>query len=261
MSKNIPRTVIRELPSHFKAYPSGLTISIRPYTLGENMRLSSEELPLIESVHMVMKGIYVEGSSESFKRTRITLDDFLYLSLLRKILSRGSEGGVTLSTTRDGVKYSRTIKYTEVKFREMQIDKVPIRVDLGGREVTFFPFTIYHFLTLHTLLPDRVEDEIAIFATQMVEDDGKDDKDRVRAEILANIDFLENLPNSDLEVLLEVEKCYDHGVENITLQNSEGKEGSGKPVEIEIGLNSLDLDFFRPEDPSRVSVRDRLRFG
>lgn len=81
----IPEIGVKTLPSGFKAYPKKTreVVTYKPYSLGEISFINeSKNLPKVEEYK-----IYLESIEASFGKENLTLSDFFFISILRKLSS------------------------------------------------------------------------------------------------------------------------------------------------------------------------------
>lgn len=81
LSRFVPSVVVDDLPSRFVPYPEGSKISYKPYTFGEVLNVNDSHLSLKQQFHQVLEGIETVG----FDREQLTVPDFLFIGLQRKI--------------------------------------------------------------------------------------------------------------------------------------------------------------------------------
>ena len=81
LSKYVPSVECTDLPSKFVPYPPGSKIAYKPYTFGEVLSVNESHLSLKQQFGQVLEGITTTG----FPKDQLTVPDFLYIGLQRKI--------------------------------------------------------------------------------------------------------------------------------------------------------------------------------
>lgn len=73
-----------QLPSKFIPYPKDAVIKFRKYTMGEIEQMNVDDLPELDVINLVLEGI-----ETSFSQDDLTLSDFYYIALNRRLFSFG----------------------------------------------------------------------------------------------------------------------------------------------------------------------------
>jgi len=237
---SLPVIKVDELPSRFLPYPDGTVIRYYPYTFGEIKKLSQMQGNPAEVFRVILGGIETEGVESS----DITLSDFLFIALLRKLSSLGSST-FTLTLPCGNCFESVTKSFTtdQLEFSDLEVPALPVTLTLGAAdtELQFKPLTIGGFLKLSNA--NALDDELALLAAEVV----NLDYDAARSVI-------ENSTGEDLELLSQVDEYLFHDVKpldvecptckHVTHQTLKGRE-----------------DLIRPFRPNDDAVRNRIRFG
>ena len=127
-----------ELPSKGLAYPEGWSISFRSFSYGEIEKVA-QTFSLVDMYEIGLAGMETEG----FDKRDMTLQDFLYMFLLRRIQTMGTSR-VQLATVCPLCEQNNVGVYSthEFDFDELEIPSLPITASMSDREVKFAPMTI-----------------------------------------------------------------------------------------------------------------------
>lgn len=158
----LPVIEANEIPSQFIPYPNGARIAYRPYTFGEVKKFNQSKMSIVGRFEFILDGIEC-----SFDKKLLTLSDFLFLALLRKISSVGnSKFQFTYLCSECGHKNTEVMELNKIDFHDLDIPGCPIIFDIGGRELHFVPMQIGSYLDL--LTNNLKEDPVAVFAKQVI---------------------------------------------------------------------------------------------
>jgi len=222
----ITNVKLDRLPSKGFTYPDDASISHRMYKCGE--------LDMINNSNMTPKQlmeIALEGINTNFDKMELTVPDFLFLGLLRKI-SIYNETSFTASCLckKCRQKTSMDIPAFDMEFDDLGIKGLPARVTLNGKLMEFEPLTVGRFFDL--LDKDMASDTLATYAAECM-----------------NMDFdeayehIQNLTEEDYEEIEFIDEAMHHGLKPIEIKCTatikiEGKEKS-KSKEVECGHVNL----------------------
>lgn len=158
---------IKELPSKFLPYPEDLEIRYNTYKYGDVKKASQNTFTEKDTVEFVLKGIFVKSEVEpDFVVTDLTLADFLYIGLYRKMSSFGvKEFQISSACEKCKGVITKKISWDTLDFDELEIPKLPVVVKLFDKSIIKFnPLTIAGYLKL--LDEESSGDDIkAIFET------------------------------------------------------------------------------------------------
>jgi hypothetical protein len=133
-----------DLPSRFLAYPPNSFVKYRPYFFKEVKDHDfSKNLTYREEVDFVLEGIYT-----NFNKYDLTLSDYLFLNLLRRISNTGDyDISVRYMCNTCGNKVTSIFKSNEIEIDYLKIPKLPIVVKFSsGKEYEFKPLTIGKYI-------------------------------------------------------------------------------------------------------------------
>ena len=133
-----------DLPSRFLPYPPGASISYRPYNFDELSTFSDSQVNFRERIKFVSRGIICRGMEPE----DLTLADWLYLGLLRKI-SVFQQAKFTVTVPADKAlgrrAHSEQIEIASLAVDDIKAPALPAVINLGGRELHFSPLTVGRF--------------------------------------------------------------------------------------------------------------------
>ena len=189
-----PLIKVTELPSGFKGYPEGTTISYDPITLGELEALNNgESIDVERGIAMLLKAIHCT----TLPSENLYYWDVIYIGIKRKLTAFGDTRGVAYAICpKCGNIVEREFDYTELEFKELQAPDLPAIVNINGKEVEIGLLTMRDYLEL---------------------DDEKTDLD-VYAKMIKNLPFKEaldlvkNAKGKDIKVLRYVDEVLNYGL-------------------------------------------------
>lgn len=222
----ITNVKLDRLPSKGFTYNDDATISHRMYKCGE--------LDMINNSNMTPKqlmGLALEGINTNFDKMELTLPDFLFLGLLRKI-SIYNETSFTASCIckKCKRKASADISAFDMEFDDLKIKGLPAKVTLNGKPMEFMPLTIDRFFTL--LDKGMGANTLATYAAECT-----------NMEFDEAYEHIQNLNEEDYEEIEFIDKAMHHGVKPVEIKcdvliKIEGK-GKSKDKEVECGYKNL----------------------
>jgi len=149
------------LPSLGKPYPIGAKIKYRPFIFGEVKKISSS----VNLSQRDMFEIILNGIEASFDKYSLTLNDMLYLGILRKVSTLGtSKFSVEFSCNNCNKANKLVLSSTDFDFDELKASKLPVIAQVRGVDFKFTPLTIKDFFDI--VDSRKEEDEIYAFAKQ-----------------------------------------------------------------------------------------------
>lgn len=135
-----------DLPSKFLPYPPNAKISYRPYYYEEiKNHEASKNLTYREEVDFVLSGIYT-----SFDKYLLTLSDYLYLNVLRRMANIGDYDIVAKYKCGRGDHIARSVfKSSQLDIDYLKMEKLPIVVKFSsGKIYHFSPLTVGSYIEL-----------------------------------------------------------------------------------------------------------------
>lgn len=131
---------VTDLPSKFLPYPSDAVIKYRPYYFEEIMNHDqSKNLTYREEVDYVLSGVYT-----NFNKYDLTLSDYLYINLLRRMSNVGDyDIRVKYLCKGCGNISENVIKASQIDIDYLEVPKLPITVTFSSeKKYSFNPITI-----------------------------------------------------------------------------------------------------------------------
>ena len=257
-SKTINKS--ESIPSKGLSYPEGWSITYRSYVFGEIQDINSEDKSVEEKYKIGYSGIECQG----FDKDKLTLQDFMYVMLLRRLLTIGSTKVVIQTFCMGcGNEVKNDFETSNLEFQDLTIDKLPIIVDFSDGEAVFLPITAgTHFKTLEsgksidTDLSSYLAYELCEGSSELSYEDAYN-----RLFNLADQD--------DMDLLVDVDKLGSHGVMPILITCTNkvaSEEGGDKTVcgaqRYVSPVNFLDT-FILPfhGDERKRFLESKIRFG
>lgn len=198
----LPVVTLDRLPSKGIPYPVGTTISYHPYTFGELKKFGQSKLTLKQRYEFILEGILVSG----MPKEKITFNDFLFVSLLRKISSIGVHEVLVKFPCFDcGHENNHGIKLDELDFDELGVPELPATVTIKGQDMSFTPLTLEDLFAL--IRDGKDKDPTGVLAVQC----------RTHPFQVA-YDLLYGANPEDSEVLEELNKVFYHGLAPMKLK-------------------------------------------
>ena len=270
-----------DLPSRCLPYPKGAAIFYRPYNFDELNTFSDSLMSKSERTKFVMQGILCKGVDPG----DLTVADFLYLGLLRKV-SVFQTGKFTVTfppDPRTGRKaHTETVNIADIGVEDLQVPALPAAIDVCGKEMLFSPLTVSRMGQLLDKLDDEADEEYEEAKTAAAEQ-GDVDVDEIEypeprnptsSELMAyqcvNMEPEEALPliikggvGITLAALQQLDDLFKHKVSPVTATWKQKPDAEGEPekeytetVEIQ-DPTALVWPFRGSEDYGR----DAIRFG
>lgn len=142
---------VDRLPSQYLPYRMGIEVSYRPYTYEEIDSISTDDdnvskMGFVDRFMFMMEGIRVRNMD----KMQLALVDVLYLLLLRKISSLGSEKFVGHYYYK-GTRYTQVYSMDDLGFDVLDVPALPVIADISGQEMHFSPLTLERYLQLALL--------------------------------------------------------------------------------------------------------------
>lgn len=249
--KNSLYLPVSVLPSQFKPYPKGTSVSYRRYGWLEIKYLAQVSAAINENdkYTLSMNGIIVEGMDKN----KLTTPDYLYLQLLRKISTiNPSFFEVAYECSKCKKVSTFNLRIDQLAFEDLSIPNLPAKVKLSSGELSFSPLTCGDNLKFSSLnIPDVYE-----FASLMALSCTSHPYEEAYQIIT------ERCNPKDIAILEEVDRLFDHGlrpVEN-TCQNNLGENGETCGLTSKIRLDGGE-GFALPFRFERSDVLNAITFG
>lgn len=245
---NLPEfsITVETLPSKSLSYPEHALIKYRVYTYGEIHKTTSSKIQTKDALELIVSGIEV-----NFKKYDLTLSDSLYLGLMRKISTLGTEKiKVPYRCARCNQLNELIFKNNELKFNDIEAPELPVRAtfESNNKEYHFMPLTLGNYFKL---VDEKLsQNEIALKAALCT--------NHPYEQVYKDFDTCSNI--NDMQLITEIDELLDHGLkplEAICEKTFEDKPCKQK-VKLRLeGRQSLLLPFRERDEP----VRSRISFG
>ena len=195
-----PLIQVMELPSQFKGYPKGTTISFEPLTLGELEALNTDsDLDSTYAVAMLLNAIHCN----TMNAEDLYYWDVMYIGIQRKLQALGNtRGTIKTRCPKCGNIVSKTFDYTELDFKFMQAQALPMRLDVAGQQLQFTQLSMKDFLQI-----DVSQGELGVYARYI---------ENLSYE--QAYDLVTHATGIDIKKLRFVDKQLDYGIKPFVVQ-------------------------------------------
>jgi len=243
------KIVEKNLPSGNLPYPDKTEVFYSPYTFLEIKRVSKSTVTTAELFKMVLSGIEVRVGGVAVDNTCLTVSDFLYLALMRKLASfGGNEFTAYISCENCGEDLVKKFKITDLDFIDLATPAFPVNVKLQGQAFSFSPTTVREYLSLDSYTEidgEEVDREILEFAIQV---ENREVEDAYR--------ILGKCTSQELETLRKVDSYLIHSLKDIPCSCT--AEDCGYTNQIELDAEGVLIVPFREKSDAAT---DGISFG
>jgi len=155
---------LSELPSQYLDYPEGAQIRYRPYFFGEVEQFEQLKNNVIGRFELALGGV-----ESSFPVEELTLADFLFISLLRKISTVGDDTKFSFSFVCPVCKFFQQHVYdlNDLVFYDLEVPELPVNAVTsytGDAGWDFYPARVCDFLDLARKDTDLARSTSALLA-------------------------------------------------------------------------------------------------
>ena len=136
-----------DVPSKMLAYPEGAVIKYRPYYFGEIKNYSQSVNTLTrDRYQFILNGIETVG----FDKLDLTISDFMFIGLLRRMSSIGNSDILARAICRKcGSMINHRMKCSDIDISYLEVPKLPIKVNFNsGQILHFMPLTVRRYFEL-----------------------------------------------------------------------------------------------------------------
>ncbi len=236
----LPEIAVKTLPSGFKPYPKGAKIIYVPYTFGELVKFNQSKLPAMERMEQILSGIYCTG----FDKHGLTFSDYLFIGLLRRISTFGSNRFVIRYKCPACSKQNEVyMQESEIEFDDLSAPELPVVATLSKGEYEFQPLTVGQYFELCN--KGLEEDETSGMAMQVV----NHPFDQAVKDITS-------ITGDDIAIVQDVDRYLYHGMKQMEVECKDEKCKKHALIDLE-----GDDTFIYPFRQSSESERDAIRFG
>jgi hypothetical protein len=247
----LPVITVKELPSKWIPYPKGAEIKYVPYLFGELWGRSQSIQSPKDSYKLILDGI-----TTSFNKEELTYFDFIFISLLRRLSTFGTDQ-ITLEFVCPvcGHRNKEIILLGNLEFKDVEAPEFPVCFSdpEDGTEFEVSPLTMGKYFMLLDM--GKEKDRVAVYAA-----------------CVRNLEFPEAYrrifyAKGELSETLEyVDELLYFGVKPLTLRckGTRKAEGEDKPVKCDVPIK-VEIDdekvIIEPFRGNVGSIRDRVQFG
>lgn len=197
----IPRVAVKVLPSGFKTYPTDARVVYRPYVFGEVRAMAQMREDGEETLELMASGI-----ETSFPVLSLTLSDFLFISLLRKISTLGvSIVEVEAQCPICDEPIRVVVESDKVAFQDLEVAEV--QVEVADKKISIRPLTLGGYLQLKK--KGKARDEVEMLAACAAVE-GKSLAPEELSKMIFNLTPLEG------ESLMKADAKLFHGVKPVS---------------------------------------------
>ncbi len=245
MTDQLPSKAIKieRLPSQGKSYPDDFAMTYRSYSFGEIKHASTSDLTEAQILNTVLKGV-----ESKFNKNNLTINDTMYIGILRKMASLGTSKAQVPYEVNGEVKH-HVFGLEDIEFKDMVAPKLPVRVTLSDHtEYEFMPLTVQGYLKLVKM--KKTKDTCAVLAMMC---------SNVNFDSAYKF-FNDTQEAEDGEILEEISEVLDHGIEPLMIKYEEEVQGEmiNRTAHIRLERRQALLSPFRDD---KKPLRDRICFG
>lgn len=204
---------VEALPSKGLPYPPGAHIRYRTYSMGEVEQFEGSTLTNRERYLMILRGV-----TTNFPKLSLTLSDVMYLGLLRRISTMGTNKViVNTACPRCSNTNSSMFETNDTEFDDLEVPSLPVNVPFSFGTHSFTPFTIGNYFTIL----DRGEEldtvkGLALQCTTMPYEE-------------AELQFRTLLDPKDISLARRLDKLLYHGIREVHIKCRHEIEQEGGP--------------------------------
>ena len=195
-TSNLPEIQVGQLPSKFLPYPTGSKVYYKPYTWAEIEYLNASKVDSVTLYDYILGGI----RTENFDKADLTMMDFYYIALLRKLSSLGT-AQFSMTYSAFGGTHTKIASSEDLDFDDLNIPALPITAKLNNGSLSFSPITIRKYRQLVSL--NLADDDISLMAAQCT------------LPLEESLEIAKTWYGSDLSTLDKVDRLLHHDIKPI----------------------------------------------
>lgn len=228
-----PLVKVTQIPSGFKGYPKGTTISYKPITIDELESLNSTEPDLTRNFALILNSI----KCNTLKSEDLYYWDVIYIGVQRLLTALGGTTGEfpAICPKCGKIVYKRA-SYTDLDFKELNVPALPMKMEVAGKQIEFGVLTIKDFLQL-----SAEDGELGIYA-KMVKNLPQEEAEK----------FVRNLTGIDIKKIRFVDKQLDYGIRPFSVKCKCG-------AQVQVEVTPFGVVF--PEDESGDNFEFEVQYG
>jgi hypothetical protein len=237
------------LPSKSLPYPKNSTISYYPYTYGEIMKISQSIAGIKLSYQAILEGIVT-----SFPKEDLTLQDFLYIALARKLTTLGKgQFSVPYVCPKCMQRSTAILDLDKVDLRDIEAADLPVVATFSKGEYHFKPLTVGQFFEL---VDKGLTGDSRAYLAMMC----------CNKEFEEAYEYFNTCSFDDGKIQQKVDRKLGHGIRSMenkcsNLVEVEGKEKKTRCKEVtKVNVAGVDV-IVRPFREGKEPSDDVLRFG
>lgn len=243
-----PIIQVKDLPSQFKGYPKGTTVSYTPLDLETLEKLNTDpDLDASYGIAELLDSI----QCNTLNSEDLYFYDVMYIGILRKINAFGdTRGQLRKRCPICGEIVTKTFDYTEIEFKQISAPDLPIRMEVAGKQLEFAQLTMKEFLEI-----GEDEGELGVYA-----------------RYIKNLPFEEadqlvkRATGIDIKKLRFVDKQLDYGMKPFIVSCTgtvvNPKTGKEEPCKEEVVLEvTSPFEVVFPEDESGGDTDFEVQYG
>lgn len=254
----------KDLPSRGLAIPSNTRIKYRPYNFEEIETITESKLATVDMIAYMAKGIKVVNA----EKEDMTMSDILYLLTLRKLSSLG-EKSFALIVNYKGQQIRHVMEPCDLEFIDLEIQALPIIVDIWDREVEFMPLTLgryYDLMNNNNFDPNNKVHNVASMITSIPFEKAlsliKKTTDADDIKLLKAIELLlfHSLKKIDVPIYEDIPNPDYENETNPELKKIHPKTIKQLKETVTVGLDDPTVVVY-PFRESKQPIDSRIRFG
>lgn len=138
----LPLYEVSSLPSNFLGYPKDITISVRPFSFGEQVNMlksGMREKDLFKSI--------LEGVTCNYPKNLLTPQDVMFLGVYRKLVSTKHDKITVESVCPECAKKNKSdLTLKQLQFKQPEFKQIPLKVNLEHYTIWFKLLSVKDFL-------------------------------------------------------------------------------------------------------------------
>lgn len=198
IQSDLPELQVTELPSKFLPYPKGTKIYYRPYSWSEIEYLNVSKVDDITIYQNILQGI----RTTNIEPTDLTMWDFYYVALLRKISSLGTPQ-FSIVYSSHGSTHTKVASIEDIDFEDLSVPALPVNAKLNTGTYSFTPLTVGKYIEL--VKRELDSDDVALMAAQctLPLDEALEASKKWYGSDLVTLDRVDHLLDHDLKPMTD----------------------------------------------------------
>lgn len=228
------------LPSNNLQYPEGVSVSYKPFSFGDLLKINQSNLNEVGLYNFILEGITVKGMD----KYDLTFYDVVYLGWRRKTASLGaSMVDIKSFCPNCDFRNTKTLDLKALDFIDLEITALPMKLDISNTRLDFKFITIRDYIEL--LDKEQEKDIINLYA-KSVENKSFEDA----------YNLIYSSTGDDLERIAVLDGLLYHGLKDIEFECKECKEKYLVKL-----TDSQEVEILKPFRGKETIIRDEISFG